>query len=70
MMKQLAKVRTIRFIGIIILLMSLPKVSSGQAKRGITGDWQIIVDFKDRQMSSIMSLSKDEEGKLKGKLIN
>ena len=68
-MKQLVKWKTVRFLGLIILLTSLSEVSSGQAKRGITGDWQIIVDFDNRKMSSILSISKDDDSKLKGKLI-
>jgi hypothetical protein len=50
--------------------MLLTQVSAGQAKRGITGDWQLKVDYNGRQMSSILSLSEDDDGKLKGELIN
>jgi hypothetical protein len=69
-MKQSAQRRTVLFIGLIVLTMSLTQVSAGQAKRGITGDWQLKVDFDGRQMSSILSLSEDDDGKLKGELIN
>ncbi len=69
-MKQSARRRMVLFMGLIVLPMSLTQVSAGQAKRGITGDWQLKVDFDGRQMSSILSLSKDDDGKLKGELIN
>ena len=69
-MKQSANWRTVRFLGLIILPMSLAQLSAGQAKRGITGDWQVKADFNGQQMSSILSLSEDDDGKLKGELIN
>ncbi|KPK36141.1 MAG: hypothetical protein AMJ65_16615 [Phycisphaerae bacterium SG8_4] len=69
-MKQLAKRRTVLLTGLIVLPMFLTQVSAGQAKRGITGDWQLKMDFDGRQMSSILSLSEDDDGKLRGELIN
>jgi len=69
-MKQSANWRTVLFLGLIILPMSLAQVSAGQAKRGIAGDWQVKVDFNGQQMSSILSLSEDDDGKLKGELIS
>ncbi|MHC4700726.1 MAG: hypothetical protein ACYTFQ_09135, partial [Planctomycetota bacterium] len=69
-MKQSARRRTVLFTGLAVLPMLLTQVSAGQAKRGITGDWQLKVDYNGRQMSSILSLSEDDDGKLKGELIN
>ena len=69
-MKQSANWRIIRLLGPIILLMSLAQVSVGQAKRGITGDWQVQVDFDGRQMTSILSLSEDKDNELNGELIS
>ncbi|UCE50703.1 MAG: methyltransferase domain-containing protein [Phycisphaerales bacterium] len=69
-MKQSTKRRIVLFTGLIVLPISLTQVSAGQAKRGIAGDWQLKVDFDGRQMSSILSLSEDDDGKLKGELIN
>jgi hypothetical protein len=69
-MKQSTKSRAILLIGLIVLPMSLARVSAGQAGRGITGDWQVKVDYDGRQMSSILSLSEDDDGRLKGELIN
>jgi precorrin-6B methylase 2 len=48
----------------------LAQVSAGQAKGGITGDWQVKADFDGRQITSILSLSNDAEGKLKGEWIS
>ncbi|MHC4680161.1 MAG: SAM-dependent methyltransferase, partial [Planctomycetota bacterium] len=59
-----------RVVGLIVLLAIPAQVSAGQAKRGITGDWQVKVDFDGRQMTSILSLSNDAEGKLKGEWIS
>lgn len=69
-MKQSAKRRIVLYTGLIVLPMSLTQISAGQAKRGITGDWQLNVDYNGRQMSSILSLSEGDDGKLKGELIN
>ncbi|UCF14007.1 MAG: hypothetical protein JSW59_11400, partial [Phycisphaerales bacterium] len=69
-MKQSTKRRIVLFTGLIVLPVSLTQVSGGQAKRGITGDWQLKVDFDGRQMSSILSLSEDDDGRLKGELLN
>ena len=69
-MRQSAKVRAVLLVGLIVLPMSLARVSAGQAGRGITGDWQVKVDYDGRQMSSILSLSEDDDGRLKGELIN
>ena len=69
-MKQSAKRRIVLFTGLIVLSMVLVQVSAGQAKRGITGDWQLKVNYDGREMTSILSLSNDSDGKLKGELIN
>ncbi|MHC4433020.1 MAG: SAM-dependent methyltransferase [Planctomycetota bacterium] len=69
-MKQRGKRRTVLLLGLVVLPMSLARVSAGQAGRGITGDWQVKVDYDGRQMSSILSLSEDDDGRLKGELIN
>ncbi|UCC96713.1 MAG: class I SAM-dependent methyltransferase, partial [Phycisphaerales bacterium] len=69
-MKQRVIGRTVWLVGLIALVAAPAHVSAGQAKRGITGDWQVKVDFDGRQMSSILSLSNDAEGKLKGEWIS
>jgi len=70
MMKQLANWRIVRALGLIILLMSLAQVSAGQAKRGITGDWQLQIDVDGQQLPAILSLSKNADGMLRGEWLS
>jgi Methyltransferase domain len=69
-MKQMTMWRMVWLVGLIVVLAPMAHAAAGPAKRGITGDWQVKVDFDGRQMTSILSLSKDEEGKLKGEWIS
>lgn len=54
--------------GLIILLMTPAYVLAGTAKKGIQGDWQVKID--GREVSSILSLSNDKDGELKGEWIS
>ncbi len=65
-MKQRVMYRMVRILGLVVLLAPLADSAAGPAKKGITGDWQIKVDFDGRQMTSILLLSNDAEGNLKG----
>ena len=69
-MKQSTRRRIVLFTGLIVLPTALVQVSAGQAKQGITGDWQLKVNYDGREMTSVLSLSNDSDGKLKGELIN
>ena len=69
-MKRTAMYRAIGFLTITLLGTLPAQVSAGQAKRGITGDWQIKVDFNGRQMTSIVSFSRDKEDELVGEWIS
>ena len=69
-MKQMAIRRAVGLLALIVLVTPLAQVSAGQAKGGITGDWQVKADFDGRQITSILSLSNDAEGKLKGEWIS
>ena len=69
-MKQMAIRRAVGLLGLIVLVTPLAQVSAGQAKGGITGDWQVKADYDGRQITSILSLSNDAEGKLKGEWIS
>ena len=69
-MKQSAKERTALCLGLIISAALLIPISAGQAKRRITGDWQIKVDFNGQQIPSILSFSEDDDGRIKGELIH
>ena len=70
MMKQSANWRIVRTLGLIILLMSLAQVSAGQAKRGMTGDWQLQIDVDGQQLPAILSLSRNADGALKGEWLS
>ncbi|HUU20221.1 MAG TPA: methyltransferase domain-containing protein [Sedimentisphaerales bacterium] len=61
-MKMLTSHKTVWFLALIVLLTPLAQLQAGQAKRGITGDWQVKVDFDGRQSESILSLTRDSEG--------
>ncbi len=68
-MKMLTSHKTVWFFAFIVLLTSLAQLQAGRAKRGITGDWQVKVDVYGEQIASIVSFSKDKEGRLAGKWI-
>jgi len=53
----------------MLFLMFSSQASAGQQKRGITGDWEIKMDFNGQQVTSILSFSKNKEDKLAGKWI-
>ncbi len=69
-MKLTGIFRTVRLLGLVALLTTVAQASAGQAKKGITGDWQVKVDFDGRQMTSILSLFNDQDGTLKGEWIS
>jgi hypothetical protein len=69
-MKQSTRRRIVLLTGLIVLPLSLTQVSAGQAKRGITGDWLLKIDLNGREMTSILSLSRDNDGELKGEMIS
>jgi len=69
-MEQMTIRRAVGVLALIVFVMPLAQVSAGQAKRGITGDWQIKADYDGRQITSILSLSNDAQGNLKGEWIS
>jgi len=69
MKMQVSLSRVVFFVSVVLSVFPGP-VSAGKAKKGITGDWQIEIDSDGRQRSSVLSLSEDDDGKLKGELIN
>ncbi len=68
-MKMLTSHKTVCFLALIVLLAPLAQLQAGQTKRGITGDWQVKVDYNGQPIASILSISQDKEGKLAGKWI-
>jgi len=69
-MKQMTIRRAVGLLALIVLVTPLAQVSAGQAKGGITGDWQVKADYDGRQITSILSLSNDAQGNLKGEWIS
>ncbi|MFH1718736.1 MAG: methyltransferase domain-containing protein [Planctomycetota bacterium] len=69
-MKQSAISSIVRLLGLIVVLVPMAQVSAGPARKGITGDWEVKVDFDGREFTSILSLSNDKDGKLKGEWIS
>ncbi|MDT8300436.1 MAG: methyltransferase domain-containing protein [Sedimentisphaerales bacterium] len=68
-MKVLTSLKTVCLLMLMLFMLYSSQASAGQQKRGITGDWEIKMDFNDREVTSILSFSQDKEGKLEGKWI-
>lgn len=60
----------VRLVALVTVMTPLVAVSAGSAKGGIQGDWQLQVDVDGREMASILSLSNDAGGELKGEWIS
>ena len=69
-MKQTMLCRKIAFLALTVLLTLSALVSAGSAKKTITGDWQVTIDFDGRQIPSILSFSSNKEGLLTGSWIS
>jgi len=69
-MKQLAFRKTVGFLVLMVTVTLSAHVSAGTGRKGISGDWQVTMDFDDRQIESILSFSMDKEGKLTGQWIS
>lgn len=62
--------KTIVFFAFAVLLGFPCFVSAGPTEKAIIGDWQVKIDFNGRQITSILSLSLNEEGQLTGDWIS
>ena len=65
--------RTVCFFLLLVLVALAAQVSAQPSRRGgrgLYGDWQVKVDFDGRQMDSILSFSRDREGKQIGHWIS
>ena len=69
-MKQLAFRRTVGFLMLTLMVTLSAHVSAGTGRRGISGNWQVTMDFDGRQVDSILSFSTDKKGKLAGQWIS
>ena len=68
-MKMLTSHKTVWFLALIVSLTPLAGLQAGRAKRGITGDWQVKADVNGEQITSIVTFSKNKEGRLAGNWI-
>jgi hypothetical protein len=55
---------------VIVLSAQVWAQPSSPRRRGIYGDWQVKVEFGERQMESILSFSRDSEGNMTGQWIS
>ena len=74
-MKNQTMYKQVLFCSLLILVVIAGEVSarSSSARRprmGLYGDWEIKVQFGERQMSSILSFSRDREGNRTGQWIS
>ena len=57
-------------VAVVVLSAEISAQSSAPRRGGILGDWQVKVQFGERQMESILSFSRDDEGNLVGQWIS
>jgi len=72
-MKQTGLYKMVGFVALMVLVVPLAAMSAAPAtlaEKGITGDWLLKIEFNGQQMTSILSFSKDKEGKLAGQWIS
>ncbi|MHC4693797.1 MAG: SAM-dependent methyltransferase [Planctomycetota bacterium] len=69
-MKTQVSLWKVLFFVFLVLSAFVGPVSAGQAKKGISGDWQVKIDYKDRQIPSILSFSRNKEGQPAGRWIS
>ena len=74
-MKQQAILKTVLFcsLGVLVVLAVQVSAQSSSPRRGgfgLYGDWQVKMEFGERQMESILSFSRDREGNRTGQWIS
>ena len=69
-MKQSALGQIARLLAFVILMTPLVPVSAGSANRAVQGDWGLQIDVDGQQMPSILSLSSEAGGGLRGEWIS
>ncbi|UCG49840.1 MAG: 50S ribosomal protein L11 methyltransferase [Phycisphaerales bacterium] len=57
-------------VALMSFVMFAGSVQAAPAGKAVAGDWQVKVDFEDRQMTSILSISVDKDGKPSGRWIS
>ena len=70
-MKHLTPIRTI-LLSVLLTLAALPDRAAAQptGRGGLYGDWSVEVDYDGRQMESILSFSRDQNGNQTGQWIS
>jgi hypothetical protein len=59
------------FVSAMALLLLVGPVSAQQSRRGgLYGDWNVKMEFNGRQMDSILSFSRDQDGNMTGQWIS
>jgi hypothetical protein len=59
------------FVSVTVLVLLVGPVSAQQARRGgLSGDWNVKMEFNGRQMDSILSFSRDQDGNMTGQWIS
>lgn len=69
-MKQTKSQKVVGFLTLIVLATPLAPVLAGSAVRAIQGDWKLQVDVDGQQFPSILSISKNTDGTLKGEWLS
>ncbi len=63
-------VKRMVLVSLLIAGLPLPLHSAQPKKGGIAGDWRLAIDFGERQMEAILSLSEEPGGRLAGRWIS
>jgi len=59
------------FVSVTVLVLLAGPVSAQQSGRGgLSGDWNVKMEFNGRQMDSILSFSRDQDGNVTGQWIS
>jgi hypothetical protein len=72
-MKSQTSYKTALYFSLVLMIVLSAQVwaqPSSPRGRGIYGDWQVKVEFGERQMESILSFSRDSEGNMTGQWIS
>jgi len=69
-MKRHTSLTVTLFVSVAALVLLVGPVSAQQSRRGgLSGDWNVKMEFNGRQMDSILSFSRDQDGNLTGQWI-
>ena len=70
-MKRHTSLKIALFVSLMLPVMFSGPASAQQSRRGgLYGDWNVKAEFNGRQMESILSFSRDQEGNLTGQWIS